>query len=348
LSGDHQQECPPKEQGVSIDLDSTAPLDENPLFVERVVCPICASGNLGLLYRCAFTAPPIRDWLKQRYGEIGTIDFNLLEGAEYVLRECFECGLIFQQQIPNDEMTGIVYDGWADPNKSLDKKLRSVMGRGRTALEVMSIIDFLGKDPSDLRMLDFGMGWGFWCRIASAFGCDVYGLEVSSSRLSYAEIAGVKILGPKELHSLDFDFINTEQVFEHLSQPLETALVLSGALRNGGILKISVPNGMRVKRRLRHPDWTARKGTRRSMNDVFPFEHINCFTHQSLRHLGARVGLSPIRIPARLRYRYAPMWEKPKNLIKRTLGQHYRAMRGQETNVWFSQGSPSDRIESPV
>lgn len=307
----------------------------HPHFVRREACPGCGSTRLGELYRCAYTASPIRDHLEQRYARAGSIDFALLEGAEYVLKECGECGLIFQEQVPDDELSEIVYERWADPEKALHRREARVKPRGRIALEIMQIADFFGRRPEDLRVLDFGMGWGYWARIAQAFGCRVAGVEVSASRVGHAERHGVDVLAPDRIPEREFDFINTEQVFEHLPQPAETASRLAAALRDGGVLKISVPNGMRAKRRLRDPDWLAPYGSRRSLNDVSPLQHINCFTNRSLVRLGRRAGLRPVAIPARLRYRYLPTWERPSSLVKRTVGQHYRAVRHQETNIWF-------------
>jgi 2-polyprenyl-3-methyl-5-hydroxy-6-metoxy-1,4-benzoquinol methylase len=308
--------------------------------VVREACPVCSGTELSELYRCPYTASPIRDFLDARYARIGTIDFGLLEGADYVLKECRGCGLIFQEQIPDEELSETVYERWADPEKAyLHKEKRALAGRVRNALEVMSIVDFFGRKPEDLRLLDFGMGWGFWVRIARAFGCQAFGLEVSASRVEHAREQGVETLSPERLDEYDFDFINTEQVFEHLPQPFETAVELAGRLRDGGVLKISVPNGMRVKQRLRNPDWTAAYGSSRSLKDVSPLQHINCFTHRTLLRLGHRAGLRPVEIPARLRYRYIPTWERPTRMVKRTVGQHYRAIRRQNTNIWFRRAS---------
>jgi SAM-dependent methyltransferase len=312
----------------------------NPRFAVRKACPVCAGTDLSELYRCAYTASPIRDFMETRYARIGTIDFGLLEEADYALKECGGCGLIFQEQVPDEGLSEIVYERWADPEKAyLHKEKRAVAGRGRNALEVMSILEFFGRKPEDLRLLDFGMGWGFWVRIARAFGCQAYGLEVSASRVEHAEEHGVETLNPDRLDAYEFDFINSEQVFEHLPRPFETAVELAGRLRDGGILKISVPNGMRVKGRLRNPDWLAPYGSSRSLNDVSPLQHLNCFTHRSLLRLGRRAGLRPVKVPARLRYRYMPTWERPSRLVKRTVGQHYRAVRRQSTNLWFRRAS---------
>ena len=309
----------------------------NQHFSVRERCPVCDSSDTSELFRCRFTSEPILGALRsQKWAAGREIDFSILGDGEYVLKECRNCMLLFQEQIPDDELAAIIYEQWISPEFSLHKKEKNATAaRGRAALQIMSIISFLGRDPKDLRFLDFGMGWGDWVRMAEAFGCETFGVERSESRVDHAQEHHLKVLTLDEACTMSFDFINTDQVFEHLVDPFEIATRLSGALADEGILKISVPIGIRARRLLAIGDWTARQSERHSLHDVAPLDHINCFLHESLVALGRRVGLEEIAIPARLRYRYAPTWERPSRLLKRTAGQHYRALRKQHTNVWL-------------
>ena len=56
----------------------------------------------------------------------------------------------------------------------------------------------------------------------------------------------------EQAENLRFDFINTEQVFEHISEPLETLKELKTLLKPGGIIKISVPTADDINRRLKN------------------------------------------------------------------------------------------------
>lgn len=291
------------------------------------------------MYRCPFTRSPIRDMIEGHYARTGEVDLSLLEGGEFILQECLSCRLIFQQQVPNDQLMEVVYERWIDPEKSLHRKESHLPARGRMALEIMSVVDYLGRPPETLKFLDFGMGWGLWVRMAEAFGVQAWGLERSESRMARAEQTGVKLVDPDRLGDYSFDFINTEQVFEHLAEPLPVARLLSSLLAKDGILKISVPNGIRVRRNLAIGAWTAPKGSPHNLYDVLPLEHINCFLHRSLVALGERAGLRPVPIPARLRYRYMPTWERLSRLLVRVPGQHYRALRRQETIMWFRRAA---------
>jgi SAM-dependent methyltransferase len=318
----------------------------NPHFVERKACPVCASRRLRELYRAPYSEPRISAYVESRFGASPAFDRSMLEGATYILRECEACGLIFQVEIPGPELMDLVYEKWIDPQKALHRRQGQLRFRGRIALELMTIAEFLGRSPEAIRVLDFGMGWGYWTRIAQGFGFQVFGYEVAESRVEHAQRAGVTVLSTEDLAGRTFDFINTEQVFEHLPDPFGSAGQLAALLGEDGILKISVPNGIRMRRRLRDPDWAAGSDSRASLGTVAPLMHINCFTHRTLVRLGRRAGLRRVPRPARLLYRYAPTWERFGGLARRTVGQHYRSLRRQETNVWFRRVAPSSEGRS--
>ena len=151
----------------------------------------------------------------------------------------------------------------------------------------------LRKGDAQLRVLDFGMGWGAWCAMAMAMGCEVHGHESSPVRIAHAERAGVKVLSWDDLPQHPMDFINSEQVFEHLADPLGALTHLASALAPGGLLKISVPDGADIKRRLAIGDWDAGEDSPRSLLSITPLQHVNCFSRRSLVELARRAGLAP-------------------------------------------------------
>jgi hypothetical protein len=67
--------------------------------------------------------------------------------------------------------------------------------------------------------------------------------------------------------------------------------VLVHSLVDGGVIRISVPDGRRVERKVKCSSWKAAKDA------AHPLEHINIFTHRSLRKLGQVVDLKVINQP---------------------------------------------------
>ena len=92
----------------------------NDNFVVRERCPGCDSSNTRTLKREGFTNSPIQRHLETFYAEIGSaVEFEYLEGAEYILNECEDCGLLYQEQVPNDFLMSKLYEEWIDADKAL-------------------------------------------------------------------------------------------------------------------------------------------------------------------------------------------------------------------------------------
>lgn len=298
----------------------------NPWFVRRNECPACLSSDFRTIYESQYDKTPIKDYLIDFYSPQGMVEFEYLEGASYVLCECDICGLIFQRDIPNETLMERLYEHWIDPKKVFGQhqKQDGLAYYSYYAQEIMQIISYFRKVPSSLRFLDYGMGWGEWALMAKAFGCDSYGTELSVERIEYAKSNGIKVIWYDEIPQYRFDFINTEQVFEHISEPLQTLRHLKKALKADGILKISVPTANDIDRRLKIMDWTAPKGSKNSLNPVAPLEHINFFRRSSLVKMAKESGMEEISIPIKAQYRYTTDWGGAKRFAKNILLPIYR------------------------
>ena len=255
-------------------------------FEDRKKCPSCGSKEITIRYQAKYSDQAIKQYLIEFYSPQGGIEFDYLDNEEYILCDCKSCGLIFQKNIPNDFLMERLYEHWIDPIKAFKNRNSRFKANpeihSNYAKEIMTIGSCFKKSPSDTGLLDFGMGWGDWLLMANGLGYESYGLELSKSRIKHAESKGTKVISWEQAEDLRFEFINTEQVFEHISEPLETLKELKTLLKPGGIIKISVPTANDIERRLKLMDWGAKKGTRNSLNNVAPLEHIQCFNRSSL------------------------------------------------------------------
>ena len=91
------------------------------------------------------------------------------------------------------------------------------------------------------------MGWGQLCQIAKCMGIDVYGIDHSPVNIDYAKRCGIKTVDLKEVKNMEFDFINTDQVFEHLTDPLGELRLLEKGLAQNGIIMMHIWARKRVK-----------------------------------------------------------------------------------------------------
>ncbi|MGZ4723363.1 MAG: class I SAM-dependent methyltransferase [Ilumatobacteraceae bacterium] len=290
-------------------------------FVERSTCPTCGSNRLVQRYSAPYGEDPVRQYLLDFYGAQGSADIAAVNGADYRLNECSRCGLVFQRFAPNPELLEAVYERWIDPAYVFEHEhrgywLEAFMGLSR---EIEMIISYLGRAPRDLSFLDVGMGWGEWVFMAAAYGCNVAGTELSATRRAYVRGRGIEVIDEAALAGRTFDFINTEQVFEHLVDPLGVLKGLVPLLGTEGILKISVPDGADIDRLIALADWAAPKFTADSLNVVAPLEHLNCFTGRSLDVMAETVGLRRIGIAPKTR----PLGDRS---IKELVGPVYQAV----------------------
>ena len=250
------------------------------------------------MYSALFVEPPVSNHLQEYYAVYGGVELEYLAGASFVLDECLDCGLVYQRFIPNDFLMNKLYEEWIDPGKVFDVKVkkRGIDHYEREAKEITTIARHFGRLPGDLELLDFGMGWGDWCRMAQAYGCSACGTELSQARIDHAGKFGVPVITWDEIAERRFDFIKAEQVFEHLPDPLETLRYLGAALKPDGIVKVSVPNAWNMSARLAVMDWHAARGSANSLLPVIPLEHINCYAGDSLVRMGRKAGLVQVEM----------------------------------------------------
>lgn len=274
-------------------------------FIERAACPACTGKSLRTIYELPAGSPVISKYLHDFYKDQGGIDLALLKDWPYRLSECQSCTLVFQQVILNDYAMEVLYERWINPVITLEESKKHDLHYYLNLVEeIKQAIDFFGKKPYELNIMDFGMGWSEWCKAGSALGCKVTGAELSEARIQHALKHNIRVVNINHSLKGEFDFINTEQVFEHIPEPLETLQKLVSITKPGGLIKISIPDCVRLHELLKLNDWDAPKGTENSLNIVAPLEHINSFTFTSLKKMATLAGL---KLLPGLAYRKYPL-----------------------------------------
>lgn len=285
-------------------------------MVTRKACPACAGNEVQVLLQLPYDADPIRQYLINFYSPQGRVDLARVAGETYQLDRCLGCGLTFQRHVPDDALLMEVYEEWIDPDlaRRTDFESRDLTYYSRRAREIERIIGLIGRAPQSLRTLDFGMGWAEWAIMAGAYGCDSAGTELSPQRRAHAAARGVRVIDDPTGER--FDFINTEQVLEHVTEPLQLLATLRDALTPDGLVKISVPNGWDIDRRLTRGDWAAPTGHPDSLNPVAPLEHLNCFTLAAMDHMAALCGLQRVPVPVAAAILRAPLRTQLEDIAK--------------------------------
>lgn len=306
-------------------------------FVTRDRCPVCGDGGAVTRYSKPYGEDPVASFIRWRYAK----STDCIAEASYTVAECRRCDLLYQVEVGAPAFQEELYTRWIDdPDGPEDcftyRRDQAHQRESRDAHEILTAARYLQIPLNELRTLDFGMGWALWAEIAKGLGCDSWGADLSPPRIEFAESRGIRIAPFHNLPSERFDFINTEQVCEHLAEPFDQCAELVRALRPGGVLKISVPSAEpartdRIEAALRDHDMDA-------IMPVHPLEHVNGFRKKSIRHLADRLGL--VIVQPRLSTRFAFLrtpdtisLRRPKQAIKELVRPfvHWRMPR----NLYF-------------
>jgi hypothetical protein len=255
----------------------------------------------------------------------------------FVVLTCVKCGLLFQPLAPAGALLDEIYDSWIPEITTRQIYQDDDLQTSRYRIDQVDfLIQATGLRPAEVSFLDFGSGWSQWLCVARAFGCDVAGAELSESRRRYASTLGIPMLDEQELSSRRFDVINLEQVVEHLVDPAGILSTLRNSLNDNGIIRVSVPEGRGMAKRLASA--SASTGVQPGdLMPIHPLEHLNCFTQSSLATMGAALGLRVVTPSLSKLYDSVSGWWSFSGVKRNLLRPIYRHVYPKSTIVYFAK-----------
>lgn len=299
-------------------------------MIQRQKCPI-SDHPAEVIFSRPYVLPELRP-----FAERSRLD-RKLEELDYEIRFCHESGLYFQTWVLDDSELAGLYSPAVDEQffvaEIAKEKLHCFAHVTEEILVMRQLI--VTKVPV---VLDFGCYWGKWGSMALAHGCQVYGFDVNGRAAAFCAARGIKMISFDEIESLRFDFINVEQVMEHLSDPLPVAKRLAAALKPGGYMKLATPEDRALPRLLRSAQ---RRGDNAVLNtktlqSLTPLEHVNLFNHGALRFLGQRAGLRAVLLPLLKWMGAGQLWNKARQINRNFLTPLKRwQMRG--PYIWLQK-----------
>lgn len=241
-------------------------------LVERDKCPYCKNVNLKSLYKINYNANILRKFLIEYYNNKKIID--ILKLNVYEIIECVECYGLFQKYIPDEDLSYHLYENVISTNKSFNKKKNFDHKNYKEYILDSKIIQKLfQKKNNQIKILEFGCGWGFWAKFMKGLNFNVETVEISESRAFH--LKKNKIKNYKNINKINkkYDLIFSNQVLEHISNPCETIKNLSDKLNNGGFMYHKFPSMFNFKNKLSQ-NYIPKKDC------AHPLEHINIFSEQ--------------------------------------------------------------------
>lgn len=275
-------------------------------FHARTTCPVCEAGTFTTVFEAPYSDPSIVAFLESHYRDQGTVDMARFAGASYVVAHCGACDLLFQVNIPADDLLDYIYNQMIDPAKlsGIERDLITLDSVDKIAGEMATLFRLTGKAPSQITMLDYGLGYGRYARVARGMGATVYATEIGEEKRQIAASLGVQVIDDADIDTMQFDIVHTEQVLEHLIHPGRDFARLARA--TGILFKAAVPArgnamGLLAKSGLPpvSPYYRVSQGGRAEANDdavvsIQPLEHLNAYSPATMDWLASRNGLSLI------------------------------------------------------
>lgn len=295
-------------------------------FTERTTCINCGLSNLAELSHGNYNAEPLSGFLAA--DPWGEDPLPYLTTATWSLVKCSDCTQVFHRRILNDEWNERRFSQWmsADAIKTFEKRLGPAPHRTFNAAErhvehvlrIEKLTRHMRSNGEAVRLLDFGCGFGNFIEASSHFGFEAVGVDRSVGRRSEASIKiypSLADVGQQKFHA-----VTLFEVLEHLDNPALILSELSSHLLPDGILILETPDCSGIKDIVTHRDYDL----------VHPLEHINAFTHETLKSIAERQGFREIvRGPA---FVTADGFRAVKRL-----GKHALRRDGNSTQIYFKR-----------
>jgi 2-polyprenyl-3-methyl-5-hydroxy-6-metoxy-1,4-benzoquinol methylase len=295
---------------------------EQAQFIERNACINCGSSNLADIAEGSFIEDPILGFLNS--DPWGEHPLPFLQSATWHLTKCRECNQIFHRNVLNAEWNERRFTKWmsADAIVEFENRLGPRFQRAfQTAtghVEHIFRIEALTRtirNSEPVRLLDFGCGFGSFLETSARFGFEIFGVDRSVGRRSKASIS---IASSLDELSGKFHAITLFEVLEHLDAPIDILKQLAPLVLPGGVLVLETPDcegltGINTGRDFRLAD---------------PLEHINCFTHDTLKSIVKRAGFKHIKKPT------AFATSEPLRATKR-FAKYILGKEGRSTQLYF-------------
>ncbi len=253
----------------------------------RTMCPFCNNNQFKLLYKKEYNSFDLNKFLDDYYKNPKI--HKILISEFYEIAECNKCKGLFQSNIPDEELSLFIYEELISSQLSFKKKLLKPIQPREYIFDAKIIEKLFRKKNNEVKILEFGSGWGFWARFMKSKNFNVETVEISNSRIKY--LKETKIHNYTSLTQINkkYDLIFSNQVLEHIPFPLETIKQLKTKLFDNGIMYHKFPSSFLFKKKL-SKNYIPQKDC------AHPLEHINIFNKNCLNEICKILDLKQINI----------------------------------------------------
>jgi len=273
----------------------------------RNSCPACEETKIKKIFSLPYNSKKMISFLETYYK--GLIPIYELDGFKYQLIECKNCSLIYQEQIPDKKFSQELYENYIDKEDSLLKKSSYEQKYYKKLhYEINLIKGILKKKNKEISILDYGAGWGFWLKFFKKNNFNVCAYEVSETRINFLKKNNIQLISDITNTNTKFDFIYSEETFEHIANPKETLINLSKILKVGGFIMLRFPSSFLFKYRLND-------SYKPTTDCAHPLEHINLLKRKSFEKMMIGSDLKIIDLKSKFNFSIRNFLKDIKNIL---------------------------------
>ena len=152
-----------------------------------------------------------------------------------------------------------------------------------------NLIQELSKKKDKIKILEFGCGWGYWAKFMQSKSMIIKTFEFSKKRKNFLLENNIENFQDLNQINDEFDIIYSEEVLEHLINPLDDLKNLSKLLKPGGFMYHRFPSSKFFELKLKFR-YIPRKDC------AHPLEHINIFNKKCFQKISDILNLKKINL----------------------------------------------------
>jgi 2-polyprenyl-3-methyl-5-hydroxy-6-metoxy-1,4-benzoquinol methylase len=229
-----------------------------------------------------------------------------LTGKEHLLTysRCVSCNMVYCGNVWDEDVLRSVYEQAIDHSRSKATILTTTVRAWRAQMwaDILRVLRLMGREElGDLKLIDYGCGWGDFLDVVDGFGVLALGHEIDRAKIQHVrerglpvttDVSDLKSFGPA-------DVLVMIAVLEHLQDPGAALSLARELLKPNGLLVVSVMD-YRSKYTRRNVN-RIRKGLPALTQHLNPVEHVSIFDYDSVMNLLKRHRFEFVSTAASLR-----------------------------------------------
>ena len=260
-------------------------------YFEEIDCPVCGGREHKHYFRVKY------ERLKQKRN----LDYSIIginQDTQFYVKRCCDCGLVFVNPRLKPTYEAKIYNECKrnmyreiPRDNEINTRIKDRNNKLKYISPFLQTLAHVNLNEPDLKLFDFGCGFGYCMGIAREFGIDAYGVDIDNERLSICKQKGLKVAHPNEFDQkypgIKADIILWMSNIEHLINLHEAAAFIQSKSKSGAVLYVNglTPRIISIEKR------------RQEFIKAHFIEHINFFPIKTIDYFMAQYGFQQLTKP---------------------------------------------------